>query len=469
MSAEKTYDGVALEPVKTARYGEVQDYPLKPTETTHDAVFGEITEDGPNYRDVGWMGTVILMMKTQIGLGVLGIPSALDTLGMVPGVIILCIVGAMTTWCGIMVGDFKILHPEVYGIDDAGRLMGGRLGKEILWFGFVVYFIFLAASAMLSISIGLNSLSLHGTCTAVFVVIAASIGLLFGSIQTLGRVSWIAWAGVAGILTAVFTLTVAVGVQDRPAAAPQTGAYVSDFEIIGSPTVASAMSAVSTIVFAFAGTPAFFSIVSEMRNPRDYKKSLIVAQIGVTLVYLVIGIVVYYYCGSYVSSPALGSAGTLMKRVCYGLALPGLVASCMLFVHLPAKSIFMRIMRGSRHLASNTAIHWMSWLSCTLGVTIIAYLIGSGIPVFDGLISLVGASFATFMSFQPMGLMWLYDNFKRSVSERDLKWKVGVAWSIFIIVAGTFIMIAGTYGSIVTIINSDRTAPWTCADNSHSS
>ena len=275
--------------------------------------------------------------------------------------------------------------------------------------------------------------------------------------------------------------------QDRPADAPQTGVYKSDFKVIGDPTFEEAISAVATIVFAFAGSPAFFAIISEMRNPKDYTKSLCIAQAAVALVYLVIGIVVYYYCGSYVASPALGSAGHLMKRVCYGIALPGLVASCMLFVHvsdpcrqymidmqadirqLPAKSIFMRLMRGSKHLTANTPVHWMTWLSCTGGVVIVAYLIGSGIPVFDGLISLIGALLATFMSFQPMGCMWLYDNYKRSVSERDTKWYLQFAWVIFIITMGTFVMIAGTYGSVVGIINSkDRTAPWSCADNSNS-
>lgn len=206
-------------------------------------------------------------------------------------------------------------------------------------------FTFLAASAMLGISIGFNSLSSHGACTAIFVAVAAIIGFSFGSIQTLGKVSWIAWVGVIGILTAVFSLTIAVGVQDRPADAPQTGVFKSDFKIVNSDaTFAEAISAVSTIVFAFAGTPAFFSIVSEMRNPRDYTKSLVVAQAAVALVYLVIGIVVYYYCGSYVASPALGSAGPTMKKVCYGLALPGLVASCMLFVHVSTRPL-----KGSLH------------------------------------------------------------------------------------------------------------------------
>ena len=55
---------------------------------------------------------------------------------------------------------------------------------------------------MLGISIGFNSLSTHGACTAIFVAVAAVIGFSCGSIQTLGKVSWIAWVGVFGILTA---------------------------------------------------------------------------------------------------------------------------------------------------------------------------------------------------------------------------------------------------------------------------
>jgi hypothetical protein len=75
------------------------------------------------------------------------------------------------------------------------------------------------------------------------------------------------------------------------------------------------------------------------------------------------------------------------------------------------------------------------------------------------------------MSFQPMGCMWLYDNWHRS--NRDWRWKGMVAWSIFVIVAGTFLLIGGTYGSIVGIMDSytknGGTKPWTCADNSNSS
>ena len=66
--------------------------------------------------------------------------------------------------------------------------------------------------------------------------------------------------------------------------------------------------------------------------------------------------------------------------------------------------------------------------------------------------------------------MWLYDNWNKG--ERDLKWKLGVFWACFVIVVGTFLMIGGTYGSVVGIIDSYNeeggSSAWSCADNSNS-
>lgn len=78
------------------------------------------------------MGTVVLMMKTQVGLGVLSIPSAFDVLGLIPGIICFCAIATITTWSGYMVGVFKLKHSQVYGIDDVGGLFFGRVGREAL-------------------------------------------------------------------------------------------------------------------------------------------------------------------------------------------------------------------------------------------------------------------------------------------------------------------------------------------------
>lgn len=78
------------------------------------------------------------MMKTQIGLGVLSIPAAFDTLGLIPGVISLLAIGFITLWSGYMVGVFKVKHPETYGIEDVGQKLFGRAGREILGLGFAL-------------------------------------------------------------------------------------------------------------------------------------------------------------------------------------------------------------------------------------------------------------------------------------------------------------------------------------------
>ncbi|KAH8700209.1 putative amino acid transporter [Talaromyces proteolyticus] len=439
---------------------------------SHDDVFGEISEKGPNYRNVGWIGTVALMMKTQIGLGVLSIPSAFDTLGLVPGIVCLCAIAAITTWSSYMVGVFKLHHREVYSIADAGGLMFGRLGHGFFGITLCLYWIFVAGSGMLGISISLNAVSTHGTCTAVFVAVAAIIGFICSSIRTLGRITSLAWIGLICILTAILTVTIAVGLQDRPVAAPQEGEWKSNYKIINNPSFTDAVTAISSLVFACAGAPAFFSIVSEMRNPTYYTRSLIICQSALIAIYITIGTVVYYYCGSYVTSPVLGSAGATVKKICYGFALPGLIVTTTLVIHMPAKYIFIRILRGSKHLNSDTFIHWGTWLSCTFSIAVIAYVIASAIPVFDGLVSLIGALLGTLMSFQPMGCMWLYDNWSRGKAEQRPAWVFMVCWCIFVVISGMFLMVSGTYGSVVGVIDTYRvsggSAAWSCADNSNS-
>ncbi|KAJ6172402.1 transmembrane amino acid transporter protein-domain-containing protein [Penicillium chermesinum] len=458
-------------------------------EVAHDAVFGEITEDGPNYRNVctietrhivtgdanveqvGWKGTAVLMMKTQIGLGVLSIPVAFDALGIVPGVIILITIAGITTWSDYIIGVFKLRHREVYCIDDVGELLAGKIGRIVLGVAFVLWWVFTAGSGMLGISIGLNAVSTHATCTAVYVAVAAIVAFLFGSIRTLGKVSWLAWIGLICILTAILIVTIAVGVQNRPSAAPKEGVWHSDYKIVNSSaSFSSAISAVTTIVFAYAGTPAFFNIASEMRDPTHYNRALLLCQSVVTAFYITIGVVMYYFCGSYVSSPALGSGGPTIKIVSYGFALPGLIASTLLFVHITGKYIFIRILQGSRHLVANTVTHWSVWLGSTFTVTVVAYIIASAIPVFSDLVSLVGALLGTPMCFHPMAGMWLYDNWHKRAS--GPRWGLMVAWCAFVLLSGTFLMVAGTYGSVVSIIDSYKasggSAAWSCADNSSS-
>jgi hypothetical protein len=97
------------------------------------------------------------------------------------------------------------------------------------------------------------------------------------------------------------------------------------------------------------------------------------------------------YCGQWVASPALGSAGPTFKKITYGIALPGLIGGAVVYLHISAKYLFVRILRGTPHLQSNSLVHWATWLACTFGLGSLAFIVAEAIPFFNSLVSLIGA------------------------------------------------------------------------------
>ena len=181
--------------------------------------------------------------------------------------------------------------------------------------------------------------------------------------------SWLAWAGLVPLLISgksscfkylpspvlmsfiVYLVTIAVSVQDRPDAAPKTNleeAWMSDWKLYNKPTFIDAMAALSTIVFAYAGTPLFFPLAAEMREPRHYTKAMLLCQGVATATYLIVGIIIYYFCGSYVASPALGSAGKTIKQAAYGLALPGLIVGATINTHVGSREYTVELLEEQR-------------------------------------------------------------------------------------------------------------------------
>lgn len=71
-----------------------------------------------------------------------------------------------------------------------------------------------------------------------------------------------------------------------------------------------------------AGHVAFFGFMSEMKNPNDYPKGLLVLQCSDTALYLIAAVVIYRFGGKDVASPALSSVGPTLSKVAYGVAIP---------------------------------------------------------------------------------------------------------------------------------------------------
>jgi len=211
--------------------------------------------------------------------------------------------------------------------------------------------------------------------------------------------------------------------------------------------------------------------MSEMRNPREFSKAVNWCMGLVTAAYLSFSLVVYKWCGKWVASPSLGSAGPMVKKVAYGIGLIGLCVSGALYVHVSAKYIFVRILRNSKHLQANSPVHWGTWLGCVTGMTVVSFLIASGVPIFNYLLSLAGS-----VAFAPLALglpgwLWIYDH--QGYWKGNWWQKIMYALHVVLIGISVFLTIGGTYGVIVQIMDAYKDgsidSAFSCADNSNSS
>ncbi|CAN6674760.1 hypothetical protein TRVA0_064S00166 [Trichomonascus vanleenenianus] len=450
-------------------------------------VFGQ-RNGGPDFRGLSCIGAAILIVKTQIGLGVLSLPQTFEAMGFVPGLISLCILCLMTTWTGVVVGRFRLNHPEVYGIGDAAYLLFGTAGREIMGMGSWLLWTLFYGAGLLTVGIAFNAFTDHATCTLAWVAMGAGIAFLVALFaRTMKMLAWCGYVAVVSIFIGVWIVAIACLTQSVPAAAPPGEPVEKEVvAVVKGVSFATIGATVSTQLFSLCGTAAFFTIHAEMRDQRKFIRALYMGQAFVVLNYIAIGCIMYAKVGQYVASPALGSAGPLIKKIAYGVSLPALFFACFFQAHIAAKYAMVRILRNSKHLQSNSYIHWLTWSGMMAIVIAVGFVIAGAVPFFDDLLSLIGALLGTSFTLIVPGFMALYELGSHDVQPGDSRWNwmklsrrnwfttkrnmVITAASWFAICAGVYITVTGTYGSIVSIIEGYKQETighaFPCEDNS---
>ncbi|KAH9885344.1 transmembrane amino acid transporter protein-domain-containing protein [Xylariomycetidae sp. FL2044] len=427
------------------------------------------TTDGVEFRTVSWQRATFLFLKITFSLGVLSIPTALSSLGAVGGALSLVGWQALNTYCTIIQGNFRNRHPECHSLVDMGHKIGGLWLKEVIGIVFLIAYILVTGSGIIGLSVAFNALSDHAACTVWWALLSAVVVTGFASIRTLKNMGWLTFVGFVSLFVAILVVVVGVTTLDRPAAAPQTGAdFDLGFVAIAYPTFAAGMAATATIFISSAGSSAFLPVISEMRHPRDYKKAVYICMALVLACYLSFTLVVYRWCGIWVANPALGSAGDTLKKVSYGIALIGLIASGSINQHIAAKYIFVRLLRNSPHLQSNTVTHWVTWMGCSVGIGAIAFILAESIAIFSYILSLAGSVCFAPMALVMPGFLYLHDY--AAYRRGNLIQKTKYLLHVLLIVLGCFITVGGTYATVVLIneayASGEIGSAFSCADNS---
>lgn len=425
----------------------------------------KINEGQTQFRTLGLIKTIVVLVKLCFATGVLSIPAALGVVGFGPGLVLIALWSAMTMYYAHVMFQFRMEFRGVHNIVDASMLMGGPIAREVATVLFLLTWILATGSGFIGLSQGLRVLANGKGCTIMWTAVAAVATGVLSSIRTLGKLAILTWIGFASIFTAVFILVVGVTIVDRPAAAPQTGPYDLGVVSVGNPGFVSGLVAALNLFSGFGSTSTFMPVIAEMRAPKTFPKALFISQGFLVACYISFGMVVYMYCGVYIASPSLASAGGTLEKVAYGVSIPGFMMTSTLWVHVAAKFLFVRILRTSEHLQKNSLTHWVTWLSSTIGLTILSFLIAEAVPFFNYILGFIGSICCAPTCLVIPAFMGLYLRKGDYTSSKRVMALCAV--HCITIVGGTFMAIAGTYTTIESIIDAYATGTvakaFTCA------
>jgi Transmembrane amino acid transporter protein len=163
----------------------------------------------------------------------------------------------------------------------------------------------------------------------------------------------------------------------------------------------SAMTSTLNIVLAYSGHVTYFGFFSELKDPKDFKKSLVLLQTTAISVYTIVAVVIYYYVGPNVRAPALSSASQRVAKIAYGVAIPTIVIAGVLNAHVASMAIYKFVWGklGKEDVYKEKTMRaWVSWISIVFVVWFLAWVIAESIPIFEYLLALVSALFSGWYS-----------------------------------------------------------------------
>lgn len=164
--------------------------------------------------------------------------------------------------------------------------------------------------------------------------------------------------------------------------------------LIGKANFVQGMTSGLNIVLAYSGHITYFGFASELRNPKDFTKSLIMLQTVAVSAYATVAFVIYYYGGPNVPAPALSAASDTVRKVAYGVAMPTIIIAGVVNGSVGAKQIYLRIWQWKKQpnvVQEKSKRAYISWVGIVVTLWLAAWLIAESIPSFEYVLALVAA------------------------------------------------------------------------------
>lgn len=345
-------------------------------------------------RTATW-GSVFYLITTDI-LGPYSTPWAFQQVGYGPGVACFFVFGILAAYSGFLLWwMFLKLDSERYPIKSFGDL-GQRIYGS--WFRHLcnilqsLQLVFNVGIIILQNGQGLSQMAKFKLCFSICNLVWTLAGMILGQIRTLQKFGSIANIAIwLNIITLIMTMAFVANSAPNYTAVPFAGPVMTLG--INLQAFQNQLNGIMQIVFSYGGAMIFVEFMAEMRRPMDFWKAMAYSQIFIFIVYMFFGLFVYTYQGQYVVNPAnqgISSYGLQTATNAISLS-AGLIAAA-LYGNIGIKVIYNNILveifgfpqltvtRGKYYFAISVLIYWS-----------IAFVIGSAIPQFSNLSSLIAA------------------------------------------------------------------------------
>lgn len=423
------------------------------------SAFEDEEEHDIKYRTCSWQHTTGLMLSEYIVLAIMSFPWSYSVLGLVPGLILTVFVAVTVLYTGLIILNYCEKFPHLKNVCDIGQHL--FWGKKWAWYATAVCF--LANNTLiqgLHVLVGakyLNTVTNHSICSVSFGVIVACISLVISIPRTFSSLSLIGYFSAITMFIAVVLAMIFAGVQSHPEGYDGTGVVFRAFPAEGT-TFVQGMGAFLNIVYTFVGQITYPQFISEMKNPRDFKKVLWITTIAEVIIFALAGAIMYVYVGNYyITAPAFGSLIRKYKIISFSFAIPTILFVGALYANVSSRFLFHNIFQNSKHRYTHTTTGWLTWIGLLTLTWIGAFIIAEVIPFFSDLLSLMSSLFDCWFGFVFWGIAYfklkeLKYGKHNMYASLDRAEKVHLYIAIALILIGLFILGPGLYAAIDSIV-----------------
>lgn len=300
----------------------------------------------------------------------------------------------------------------------------------------------------------LNTMANGKVCTVVFSLIVAIVSFFFSLPRTFSALSKVATFSAFFTFVSVLLATIFAAIEPHPVGYPKHGEPKYSLIPLEGTSWVTGLSAFLNISYTFIGQITLPSFIAEMKEPRDFWKSVTAVTIAEVIVFSLVGSIIYVYTGNnYMSSyPAFATLdNVLYKKVSFSFMIPTLIFLGVLYASVSARFIFFRLFEGTRHKGNNTVLGWASWAGILACLWTVAWIIAEVIPFFTSLLAIMSSLFDSFFGFIFWGVAYMRmraaDHGPDFYKTRGIRGWCGFLFNSLLILIGLFFLGPGTYVS----------------------